>query len=113
MREWLALAMVTVGVLIVSIGTAGANIAGFHLLRGQRVLAGDKAKRDIATLEYASSMLVFAMIAVGGIVLLLVGEVIGFGVVWWAPALPGGLLVAVALVAAYMRWLLRRLRDSL
>ena len=112
MRAWLALAMVTVGVLIVGIGSAGAYIALFRGFREQRVLAGDKAKRDVATLEYVLSMLVFAMIAAGGIVVLLCGEVTGFGVVWWAPALPGGLLVAMALVAAYMRWLLRRLRDS-
>jgi len=112
MREWLGLGLMTLGAAIGAIGPIGGYVALFRLLRAQRRLAGNRARVLVATYQYTYWLTLFAVITAGGLVLLVLGGVIGYGVAIWAPALPGGLLIGSALVAAYARWKLVRLRTS-
>jgi len=111
MHESLALELMTVGGAIAVISPIGGYVALFRLLRAQRRLAGNRTKVLVASFEYMYWVLLFAMITAGGLVLLVLGGVVGYGVAAWAPALPGGLLIGSALVAAYVRWQLVRLRT--
>lgn len=108
----LALAMTMVGASIAAIGPIGAGIALVRMSDAQRVMVREPIKRRIATFDYAYRMLLFAVVTAAGICLLLFGGVVGFGMAAWAPALPGGLLLASALAAGYARWLLTRARAS-
>jgi hypothetical protein len=112
MRESLALGMVIVGALIAVIGPIGAGIAVLRLVDAQRVLAGNPTNRRAATFDGAYWMLLFAVVTSAGLLLLVLGGAIGFGLAGWAPVLPGGMLVLAAIGAGYARWELVRLRSS-
>ena len=101
-----------VGGLIAAVASIGGWIPLIRLGSAKRAHGGDHTTFRIATAQYILWMLLFAAIATAGIGLLTIGGVLGFGFPGWAPLLPGGILVAIALVASYTRWLLMRDRAS-
>jgi hypothetical protein len=112
MRESLALAMIVAGAAIAGIGNIGALVGLVRLAQAIQGTAAGPTNRRIATFDALLLMLEFAAITAAGICLLLFGEVVGFGVVAWAPALPAALLIGIAAVAAYVRRLGIRERAS-
>jgi hypothetical protein len=91
----------------------GGTLGNLILFRYLRAPAGsDRKQRSLAALKFAYSLSQSAALAAMGLVILLVGAAVGFGVPIWAPALPAGMLAGAVASAWYARRLARRLSNS-
>src|SRR5260370_17051695 len=89
--SWLANAVIAGGGVVVIVGVTGANVVFVQFLSGRTTTIVPKS-RSIATLEAIVRLLLFSSVFAVGLTILLVGEVIGYGLPQWAPPLPVPLL---------------------
>ena len=111
MSSWLANALIVGGVLVVIVGVIGANVVFVKLL-SRRTTTIVPRSRSIATLAALFRLLLFSSVVAVGVTILLIGEVIGYGLPKWAPALPFALMLGSVAIAWYARRLAMQLRAS-
>jgi hypothetical protein len=110
MSSWVATALITAGLTATIVGTIGANIVFLpFLLRHERPPPAPEA-RAIAVFEALFRLLQFSTVMAVGLTFLVLGEVIGYGLPRWAPALPLALTIGTIGTAWSARWRLRRAR---
>jgi hypothetical protein len=111
MSSWPANALIAGGVLVVIVGAIGANVVFVQFLSRRTTTIVPKS-RSIATLEAIVRLLLFSSVLAVGLTILLMGEVIGYGLPKWAPALPFALILGSVATAWYARRLAMQLRAS-
>src|SRR5437879_4621194 len=112
MREWMADGLMIVGGLTALGGAIRANFAYIRYFRTRGAQPAAPNSRAIASLEFAYTCSVAAVITGGGISVLVLGLVIGSDVKAWTLALPIGLAAGGVLTAAVARRTLAQLRKS-
>jgi hypothetical protein len=112
LSESLAIGMIWAGALICLIASIRGWVSAIRMAGISRALAAEPAKRRIAVLVRLRRMLIFAGIATAGLCLLLSGLAAGYSLSVWAPALTGGILVALVALYVWDRWMLVRLGSS-
>ena len=110
MNSWLPTALITAGVTVTIVGTVGANIVFVPYLLRQRTATVAPEARSIAAFGAMFRLLQFSTVMAVGLTFLVLGEVIGYGLPRWAPALPLALTLGTISTAWYARWRLRRAR---
>jgi hypothetical protein len=111
-RELVGDGFMIAGALVSVGGAIRAYYAGFRFARSSYGVQADKQSRDVASLEFVYSMLLASLVTEGGLVVLLLGAVIGFGVAVWAPAVPIGLALGTLVTREIARRRLAQLRRS-
>jgi hypothetical protein len=111
MSSWLANPVIAGGGVVVIVGVIGANVVFVQFLSRRTTTIVPKS-RSIATLEAIVRLLLFSSVFAVGLTILLMGEVIGYGLPKWAPALPVALMLGSVATAWYARRLARQLRAS-
>jgi hypothetical protein len=111
-REWVGDGLMIAGALVSVGGAIRAYYAGFRFARAIHGVHAHKQSRDIATLAFVYSTLLASLVTEGGLVVLIVGAVIGFGVAVWAPAVPIGLALVTLVTREIARRRLAQLRRS-
>jgi hypothetical protein len=111
MNSWVANALIAGGVVLVIVSVIGANVV-FSQFLSRRTTTIVPKSRSIATLEAVFWLLLFSTVLAVGLTILLMGEVIGYGLPNWAPALPFALMLGSLATAWYARRLATQLRAS-
>jgi hypothetical protein len=109
MNSWVANALIAGGIAVVILGVIGANVVFFQFL-SRRTAPIVSQSRSIALLEALFRLLLFSTVLAVGLTILLMGEVIGYGLPNWAPALPFALMLGSITTAWYARRLAKQLR---
>jgi hypothetical protein len=97
--------------VVVIVSAIGANVIFFQFLSRRTAPIVSKS-RSIATLEALFRLLLFSTVLAVGLTILLMGEVIGYGLPNWAPALPFALMLGSIATAWYTLRLVKQLRAS-
>jgi hypothetical protein len=110
MRQVAADGLILVGALIAVGGAIKAAFAYVRFFPQRDASAADRTHRAIAGMEFVYSTSLAAVITGGGIVVLVVGLVIGYGAQPWTISMPAALMAGGALNAVFSRRTLERLR---
>lgn len=112
LRVWLAVGLMSVGVVVVILSVINATFAYSRFFRTKDAQPGDPKHRAVAGVELAYAGAIAGVICGGGILVLVLGAVIGSYLQPPVLLAPAGLIVASVVQAAFSRRTRSQLQDS-